>query len=93
MERKELYETIKDRNVAVLFRNLELQLAQMSPSGDSVHTRDSLRQVLISTIKHYDLGYFPQEETVQAYLERDSRLCDEAIDKILDEVNKCKLKV
>jgi hypothetical protein len=93
MERKELYQAVKDRNAYMLFRNLEVELSSAHLDGTNIHGSESLRAVLYSMANLYKMGDFPTTETMSEFKERDKILFDTAMDKVLEAVNNYRVKI
>jgi hypothetical protein len=86
MDEKELYELIKDRRASNLFGDLEYQLDTAKPNSAVAHKLGGLRQYFSSIGRLYRDNYFPADETIAQYKERDASLFEEAINYILESM-------
>jgi hypothetical protein len=84
MDEKELYELIKDRRASNLFGDLEYQLDLAKPNSAVAHKLGTLRQYFSSTKHLYEDNYFPADETIAQYKERDTSLFEESMEHILE---------
>jgi len=93
MERKELYQAVKDRNVYTLFRNLEVELSIVRLDGANTHGIRWLEAALCSMVNLYKEADYPQEETMAEFRQRDREMFDIALDKVEQAVNKYHVKI
>ena len=86
MDKKELYEIIKDRKMSNLFGDLEYQLELTSPNSATIHKFGNLRQYFSSAKRMYENNYFPTNETVTQFKKRDASLFEESMEHILESI-------
>ena len=86
MNEKELYEIIKDRRASNLFGDLENQLDLAKPNSAVAHKLGGLKQGFSSIQRLYRDNYFPADETIAQFKERDASLYEESAGWILDSI-------
>jgi hypothetical protein len=92
MERKELYQAVKDRNAEIVFGTLEINLQMAHLNGANAHIGDLIQSInFLKTF--YTAGIYPQEETMADFRKRDRNMFEKSMVKISKAVNEYHVKI